>query len=300
MHLFTQIKDLVKYVWTHPGNRGGRLRALGRLFHWQFRKRFVRGPWIINTVFGRRLLMLPDSTVCSMMYYTGMFEWDEMNFLLRALRHGDGFVDIGANIGAHTLVASTCVRAEDIWAIEANPANISGLKEQLSINQITGVKILPYAVGAKRGQVYFSARMRETGTITEHSGKNTIVVECRTLDELFLPEGMPQTTIAKMDVEGCEVDVLLGARRLLASAAITVWLFEASNENLKERGHTLGELLQDFREHDYEFYTWHETNRILSKIDPSVTVCGNLIACHKSIDWLNARLGGAVTPIKHC
>lgn len=296
MRLLTQLSCLIWYVWTHQGNQGQRLHALGRCFHWQFRKRFQRQPWVIDTVFGRRLKMLPDSTICSCTYYAGLFEWDEMNFLLRALRPDDGFVDIGANVGIYTLLASARVRSDNIWAAEANPLNLAVLNEQLAINQITGVKILPYALAAARGRVSFKAARRETGTITEDPGEEDFAVEARTLDELISPGDLSAKTFAKMDVEGCEVDVLLGAKRLLSSRAIAVWVFELSEANLRSRGHTVNALLNIFRTHGYKFYAWSEKTQRLGEIVPSADALDNVIACHKSVDWLVARLAETNSP----
>jgi hypothetical protein len=67
---------------------------------------------------------MPDSKFSSLVFYTKLPDWDEMNFLLRVLRPGDGFVDIGANVGFYTLLASARCSSDCIWAAEALPRNI--------------------------------------------------------------------------------------------------------------------------------------------------------------------------------
>jgi hypothetical protein len=59
----------------------------------------------------------PHSTSASGVIYCGLPEWAEMRFLLDYLRPGEGFVDVGANIGTYSLLAAS-VPDVVAWAFE--------------------------------------------------------------------------------------------------------------------------------------------------------------------------------------
>jgi len=133
--------------------------------------------------------------------------------LLRAyLRAGDCYVDVGANIGTLALTAAHI--AERVFAIEAHPRTFTFLQENIELNQSKNVTLLNRAVGEREGEVFFSdlpdddqnhILRRETG----------IRVASVTLDSLELPP----ISLLKVDVEGFEKFVFLGAAQTLQRTA---------------------------------------------------------------------------------
>jgi FkbM family methyltransferase len=214
-----------------------------------------------------------------------------MNFLLRALRASDGFLDIGANVGYYTVLASTRVAPEAIWAVEAHPDNVKVLTEQLRLNRLEAVSVLARALGAISGQVRFSADARETGSVTERSDASTFVVEMCTLDSWLEPRARPPVIFAKIDVEGSELEVLAGASGLLGAGAVAVWLFELSAPNLARHGRTAADLVGCFARHGYDFYLWNESDRTIEAVNPLEHTEANFIACRRPLTWLRERLG---------
>lgn len=103
-----------------------------------------------------------------------------------------------------------------IIAYEPDPANFELLRQYISkIPSDTAITIkpLPYAVGAKRGKVQFDATGTMGSTISEY-GK--LEVECVTLDG-NLNDIHFQPTYIKMDIEGAEMDALVGAHDTISS-----------------------------------------------------------------------------------
>lgn len=279
---------LLKFIWKHPANRHGKIAAVVRFFRWQIRKRVWKKPIIVDVNGRRRFKIICDSKFSSLVYYNRLPDWDEMNFLLRFLREGDGFVDIGANVGFYSILASTVVKAADIHAIEANPSNFSVLADQFVLNGMKGVHLHPVAVSSSEGTVRFSAAERETGAISREPGGFS--VPCRTMDNLLGAAFRAEIVVAKMDVEGAETEVLRGAPGLLARKTIPVWLFELSENNLKRGGSSCDELLAIFAQHGYRFYAWDEDSRKLVQATPHGKDIANWIAC-SSRELLEARLG---------
>lgn len=290
MSRFEQALGLWRYVCRHPANRNDELAATGRLLRWQAQKHLLHRSMVVEVGDGRRFKIVPDSKFSSLVYYTCLPDWDEMNFLLRVLRPEDGFIDIGANVGFYTVLASRRLPPKSLWAIEANPANVAVIKEQIELNGLAEATVFGCALGAQTGRLQFCSGARETGAVVAESGTGTIEVECRRLDDLLPFAILPVDTIAKIDVEGYEVEVLYGARDLLASGRIGSWLFELSADNLRAQGRTVAEFLDAFRATGYDFYRWDEEGRELSPVDPVGGFSQNYIACCRGASWLKQRL----------
>ena len=98
--------EVLKYIWTHPANRGRRLRAVGRSLGWQCTKRLTGHSRDIRVFGDLRLRCYPDSCGAGIMIYTnGWYDYDDMHFVHRYLRPGDAVIDVGANIGVYTLLS---------------------------------------------------------------------------------------------------------------------------------------------------------------------------------------------------
>jgi FkbM family methyltransferase len=96
-------------------------------------------------------------------------------------------------------------------AFEPDPGNFGRLEQAAAAlpEQLRSrVHLHRNAVGSRTGKVRFEA----TGTAASTVGTGSLEVECVRLDDVL--EGRPPTFI-KMDIEGAELDALLGARRLI-------------------------------------------------------------------------------------
>jgi FkbM family methyltransferase len=141
-----------------------------------------------------------------------------------------GMLDVGASYGWYTKLATNLMdpRAPKI-ALEANP-NVATCLER-SLFGLPGVRVLNVAATDRRGRVCFycargsglSSAVRDVGT--------QIVVEGLPLDDVW-PADQPLDFV-KCDVEGGELDVLRGARRI-RNAYEPVWMLEFDEQILTE------------------------------------------------------------------
>jgi FkbM family methyltransferase len=119
--------------------------------------------------------------------YTGLHEFPEMGFLLHFLRDDDLFVDIGANAGCYTILASSAVGAEGI-AFEPVPSTYRRLVENMRLNRLEEkVKCINKGVGAKDERIGFTSD-QDTTNHALASGEqcgNTVTVEVITLDAVL-------------------------------------------------------------------------------------------------------------------
>ncbi len=119
--------------------------------------------------------------------------------------------DIGANVGLYSLAAAP--RCRRVVAFEPLPRNVALLRRHLALNRVNNVEIVEAAVGRATGRL----RMREGMTPSEAyvAADGNIEVPAIALDTWAAARHEPRPDVVKIDVEGAEHDVLVGAQRSL-------------------------------------------------------------------------------------
>jgi FkbM family methyltransferase len=148
--------------------------------------------------------------------------------MLRYLRPGMTFYDLGANIGFFSLLGARLVAEQGrVVAFEADPEIAARLREHVEYNKFRSVTIAEKAVWSRASKVFFervdsaASPDRGLGHVAAAPTSNTIEVEAVTLDDFARIYG-PVPDLIKCDVEGAEVDVLHGAQMLLAEKRPTM------------------------------------------------------------------------------
>lgn len=132
--------ETVKYIWTHPNCSETKIQGILKFISWQLYKRLTKKYIDLQLVDSIKIRCHPDSRSAAAALYCGLYDYHDMNFLLRYLRAEDSFLDIGANIGIYTLLAASIIKSGIIYSFEALPKNYTRLEENLKINQLEQVK----------------------------------------------------------------------------------------------------------------------------------------------------------------
>lgn len=156
------------------------------------------------------------------------FEGDVANAMVRVLREGDIVVDIGANIGYLTVLASLLVGPTGrVIAFEPDPENVLRLRANVALNTGSNVTIVEKAVTDRSGEVEFFINSDNSGgnalwDPAQFPGNAKCVANPRpmrvagtTLDDAWDELGLPTPRLIKIDTEGAEHQVLEGMRGLL-------------------------------------------------------------------------------------
>jgi FkbM family methyltransferase len=157
--------------------------------------------------------------------YCGLHECHDMAFVLHFLRKEDLFLDVGANIGSYTVLASGAVGAETI-CFEPVPDTFQHLLDNIYLNRLVErVTSLNVAVGAEAGDIEMMADRDTVNRVVSGEGYSGVKVKVPvvTLDEIVAGR-MPK--LIKIDVEGFETLVLSGAANMLADTRLEAVLIE--------------------------------------------------------------------------
>ena len=198
--------NALRHVWRHPLNAEAPLAGIGRFVRWQIATRLLPGAAVAIPFTDRaRLLVSRGMYGATQNIYCGLNDFEDMSFILHYLGEGDIFIDVGANVGAYTVLASAAAGAQT-YAFDPSPPAIDSLRTNVELNRIADrVSIEPYAIGRAPGRVSIST----SGPSSMHhiaTERSSSLIEMRTIDSYHL-----SPAIMKIDVEGYEAEVLAGA-----------------------------------------------------------------------------------------
>lgn len=169
-------------------------------------------------------------------YWIGHYELAIQEALVRELRPGQIFYDIGANAGFFTLLGARLVGpVGKCIAFDPEPSNYQSIVELIALNDLKQCQVVREAVSEREGKEKF--RLGWPGDSTGHlggAGKGELEVEVKvtTLDEAVKRFGVP--SVIKMDIEGAEVMALKGAQKLLSKGR-SRWLIELHGKQCAEQ-----------------------------------------------------------------
>jgi FkbM family methyltransferase len=211
-------------------------------------------PW------GLKMTVDPGETIGRTIWNSGIHDLPVCEVLYRLAGQGETAVDAGANIGLMTgLLAGRLGAGGRVYSFEAHPAVYEKLCRHAALwkaQPIAEIMASPRALSSSPGTVTLipgtdflqnqgTSRVEKNGEAG--TGGAAMTIEATTLD-LELPE-KSRVGVMKIDVEGHELEVLAGARELLASRSIRDILFEDSAgvlsrimEQLKPSGYSFLEI----------------------------------------------------------
>jgi FkbM family methyltransferase len=219
------LNNILKFIRNHPLAGISGMQGLARFLRWQIGSRILQAPVIWPFVNDARLIVQRGMSAATGNLYVGLMEFESMGFLLHYLRPGDVFFDIGANIGAYSVLAAKAAGATCL-AVEPAKDAFETLMDNIHLNRVghlaTGVNA---GIGGSRGRLRFSTGLDTTNHVLgegETGGKG-IDVEIMTLDEAA---GSLTPEIIKIDVEGYEWEVVAGGKKTFSQPGLNAVLME--------------------------------------------------------------------------
>jgi FkbM family methyltransferase len=254
-------------VSTDPNDSvGARIKRLGeRLWYSRGAAPLLRLPVPWRLPYGAWFMAHADAMGARVVGYHlagHPYEEPQWKFVERSLRAGMVVVDIGANQGFYTLLASKCVGTRGrVYAFEPAPTERRKLERNLRLNGCANVVVEPLAVGASAGTAPFHAVAGHQGSwssLREPASDVTvpsrlISVTMITLDEYVVDHNLMRLDMIKIDTEGGELDVLIGAQDAIRKHEPII-LCEVEGRRTRQWGYSPAAIVKYLTDRGYQWF----------------------------------------------
>lgn len=257
------LKQTLSFIINHPLNKKQKVKAVLRFLIWQFYARLLNPTYVHRFTPKVKLIIKKGMTGATGNLYCGLHEFNDMTFLLHFLRKEDYFLDIGANVGTYSLLASGHVGAKSI-AFEPVPQTFATLKANIALNRLESkVNAKNSAIGAEQGKIKFTQGLDTMNHIATSTDQNVVEVEVNTLDAIMLENKMP--TLIKIDVEGFETAVIQGSKQTLADNKLKAIIIELNGSG-KRYGYDESKIHQELLDLGFKPYQYLPFKRELVEL----------------------------------
>lgn len=227
-----------------------------------------------------------DLSVSLVMY--GQWEsWIEKH-LMQMANEGDTVVDCGANMGYYSVILGRIIgESGKLYSFEPNPRIYDILKKNLLINGLSGCTAFNMALNSKgKGNDFMWVKPHESGggfitrdkeTDISKDGFQKIDIKTGRLDDVLPIKS--QVDVMKIDVEGCEPDVINGAKKVIERSQNIKLVVELSPSGWEGQGHNPTELFDYLEQCGFSF-KMAMGNGTLDEMEPL-----NLIESSKNLGY---------------
>lgn len=216
---------------------------------------------VVRARFGARFAVDTRDLIQRYIYLFGVWEPHMTRWLQHRLQPGDTFIDVGANIGYYSVLASGLVGVGgQVVAVEASPDFHARLLAQVRLNRRANIRAVNAAVADERKQLTFvlaSWANMGANSIVPYDGpaESSFEVEAFPLDELLDAAETSNARVIKIDVEGAEGSVVRGMipmlDKLRPDCEITV---EVTPDRMAQLGDCAEELMETMQKYGFHAY----------------------------------------------
>ena len=199
-------------------------------------------------------------------FANGSFEGDILKLFKQELKKDDIFLDIGANIGQHSLYASFFCK--HVYSFEPIKRIYDQFSSSILENDIFNISVYNYALGREKESIPIWSSASNMGASSILYSKNKKLeqyVKVVKLDDIYSKAGIERVDFMKIDVEGYEWNVLVGAEEIIKKYRPKILLefikYENSQDNM-----TLEHMYNFIKKYEYEVYDVGSEGGKFSKI----------------------------------
>jgi FkbM family methyltransferase len=221
-NVVTELFDHGRELISHPAFRAHPIRTIARAGSWAYHCAIGR-PVTIHYREPAFLLRVPAKFRSSGGTSAFVLREDyepEYRLLLRILRPGMVFVDVGSNAGAFSFAASRMVGAKGcVLAFEPGPNCYRLLSESVRLNQFANVRIFNQALSNVNGKAELFMHYGKENSLglgrSESQDVVSIPITTMTLQHIYDQQSLDRLDFIKIDAEGAQQLVIEGAIELI-------------------------------------------------------------------------------------
>ena len=204
----------------------------------------------------------PKTYMGQMLFYRGIYEERYVKTCYNLLEEGMVFVDIGANYGLYSLIASKKVGERGkVIAFEPQSNLVPIINKSVKENSFTNVTVVHSAVGdCKKKTMLFQPSATNNGEATlslgtdqnvGYASKESEEVPVDRLADLLKHQNVEHVHGMKMDIEGAEFTVLKNSEPFFRNAEPHFLLVECIETHLKRFGHSCTDVFTFLQDNGY-------------------------------------------------
>jgi FkbM family methyltransferase len=209
--------------------------------------------------FGNQYYLDLNTTVSSRLFYLGEYEKDNIEKCLSFLQPGSVFFDIGANIGIYSLSAARL--GSRVFAFEPNPRVFPDLQNNIQLNNGLKIETFNCACSEMDGEVSFTIAVDSAYSSLHATAYNSEIWEFRQAEQVTVPSKKADTLVnelnidtvdlCKIDVEGGELNVLLGMQKTLEQQRVKALQVEINEDTCQGSGYQRQDIVNLLNKYGY-------------------------------------------------
>jgi len=221
-----------------------------------------------QTLYGSSIFVDARDVVGRYIYLFGIWEPNLTHWLRQSLKPGDTFIDVGANVGYYSLLASKLVTGSGkVVSVEALPETFHWLEKNLRTNLASNVRAVNVAAWHEHDNLkIFSNPGGTSGTTTvmqtwaaQWNLAPDYSVPARPLSVVLTIDEIKTARLIKIDVEGAEWNAVLGMVSIFSDCRVDLEIVvEVSRSMLQAQGKTIDDMLTLFA--TWGFKPYHVQN----------------------------------------
>jgi len=233
------------------------------------RKKLLKNYLDIKTIFGNNYTILELGNGAKLrfrnvdqigraLYFNRNFENNIVTHIVNNIHENDVVIDIGANIGYYTIqFAKKTSSKGKVLAIEPNPTMYKELLYNIKLNNYNNILLDDSALNDQKGSAdFYIPRIGKEGHASlfpnvSFEVSEKIKVNLDTLDDILDKYQINKVDLIKIDVEGAELSIFKGAKKLLSSKFKPKIYFECSEITCEAFGHNVIDVLKFLDDLDY-------------------------------------------------
>jgi len=212
------------------------------------------GEVLVKTEVGFLLCAATDHGLLSCLLETGELERGTRILIQKYLRPGNVFIDVGANVGLHTLAAARAMRGQGkIIAFEPFEPTMRMLEKSIWMNGFSSMTEIHQAAvsnAAGRQQLFIGATSGHHSLFalepSPNNAQGPVEVPLVRLDSVIAAG--QRIDLMKIDAEGAELEVIEGAVSLIADNPEIALIVEFGPSHLRRTGRTPSQWLDSFNQ----------------------------------------------------
>lgn len=258
----------------------GKINVIIRIIWWKTNQILFHLPTLVTFNEGFKCICYPNSSYAGLIIYKQYPEKEELEYVHKTLSEKDVFIDVGANIGLVSLIASSKIKKGKIYSFEPSDIPRRTFQENIRLNNIKNIYLFDEVVSNKIGNIYFS---RESACEIDHiaflnrDGLGIVRKKSVTIDQFVKQNKLNNVDLLKIDVEGAEKYVFEGMINSLRNKIIKKIVFEV-NPKCVNYGYQTSYTPELLKHYGYKIYELSKGGKTKHWRDCQILSTINLVA----------------------